>query len=119
MDEALPDSQRQDLGCNRSDPGRTVPDKTLALPAEFPELPRLTRILLLGVGCILFLIGFIGLLLPVFPQTVPLAVGTALITLGSRTAHRYVHRALDRWPRLQQLVARTQHRLHSWVAPKD
>ena len=62
-------------------------DHKRPLPVEYRELPKLTRVALLLFGSGLLIVGFIGLLLPVFPQTLPLAVaddGRTLVRIDPR-----------------------------------
>jgi hypothetical protein len=83
---------------------------------HLPELPAATRIVFLFLGGGFLLLGLIGLALPVFPQTVPLVLGAALLSVASQRVHDTLERWLNRWPRAAGAYARMRHRIHRWVS---
>lgn len=97
------------------EPGSGRPD---CRADETPEevhlrpLPPLTRALLLIAGGLLFAIGLVGLALPIIPQTIPLVLGLAILSLASRWVHDLLERLLNRWPRVRRVVAQLRKRVH-------
>jgi uncharacterized membrane protein YbaN (DUF454 family) len=69
------------------------------------EVPRKSRtrrnkIWNLTLAIFFFILGFIGILVPIMPQIVFFAMGTFFLSLVSPTVRRWVRRFLHRHPRL-------------------
>lgn len=87
-------------------------------PPELEPLPTLsasTRLLLLVLGWVLVLVGIAGLVLPGIQGVLTLGLGTAALSLVSRTILRLLHRALHRWPKAWQLTLRLRRRILHWI----
>ena len=86
------------------------------LVEQEPELPPLrtgVRILLFALGGLFLLLGIIGVLLPVVPQIVPLALGAALLSLASDRLNRRLRAfVMRRWPNAWRRIQRVQAWLH-------
>lgn len=78
---------------------------------EMPELPLLTRVLLIVLGWLLLLLGVAGLVLPGLQGILTLLLGAAVLSLTSRVMLRTLRWCFQRWPkgwrRLLDLRART------------
>ena len=63
------------------------------------------RLVLLGVGWFLVLVGIAGLVLPGIQGILTMLVGAAILSVASETAYRLLRRLLrDRWPGLWRKV---------------
>lgn len=93
---------------------RRVPRSERARFQPLP-LPLWVRVLVLGVGWLLILIGVAGLFLPVLQGGLSLALGFALLSLGSQTVHLWLRRAMGRWPGLWKRMERLRRRIHGWL----
>jgi uncharacterized membrane protein YbaN (DUF454 family) len=73
-------------------------------PAEIPEhrasRVRRNKVWNLALAIFFFILGFIGLLIPVMPQVLFFALGILFLSLVSPTLRRKVRRFLHRHPRL-------------------
>lgn len=100
------------------EPGRESPDRGSPEPGDVraPSIPRVSRLVLFAVGGLLLFIGLVGLALPVIPQTIPLALGVALLSLASERVHRYLKSILHRWPRIWRTIQAFRNRLESWLS---
>jgi hypothetical protein len=78
-------------------------------------LPLWVRLLVLGVGWLLVLIGIAGLFLPVIQGGLSLALGFALLSLASQSFHLWLRRLMGRWPGLWKRMERLRRRLHGWL----
>ena len=79
-------------------------------------MPKGTRLMVFVVGGLFLLIGLIGLALPIIPQTIPLTLGIALLSLASERVYRYLQTLLGRWPRVWRTIQALRHRLESWLS---
>ena len=79
---------------------------------ELPALSAVTRLVLWLVGGTLVVLGLIGLALPVVPQTIPLALGAAILSVASRRMERALARLLKRWPKAWAIVSRFRESMH-------
>lgn len=80
-------------------------------PAEIPELRRGSRVRRnkiwnLVLAIFFFILGFIGLLIPVMPQVLFFALGILFLSLVSPTVRRRVRRFLHRHPKLAHAYKR-------------
>lgn len=70
------------------------------------------RLLLLGIGWVLVLIGIVGLALPGIQGILTIAFGAAMLSVASETVNRWLGKLLARWPRVQQPVDRMRQKIH-------
>ena len=80
---------------------------------HIPSLPLGTRIALLALSWLCFILGLAGLLLPGLQGVLLLLLGLALMSVASDTVHRWMERVLHRHPGLQRRLQRFRHRIHS------
>jgi hypothetical protein len=93
----------------------------LRLPrAERPRfqsqpLPLWLRVAVNLLGWILVALGVVGLFLPVLQGGLSLALGLALLSIGSPTIHLWLRGWMGRWPRLWRRMERLRRGLHRWL----
>ncbi len=68
-----------------------------------------------GVGWLLVLLGVIGIFLPVLQGGISLALGLALLSIGSQTVHLKLRSLMGRWPRLWRRMEKLRRRLQAWL----
>jgi len=78
-------------------------------------LPLWLRIVVNVVGWLLILIGVVGLFLPVLQGGLSLALGFALLSIGSQTVHLWLRGWMGRWPRLWRRMEKLRRSLHRWL----
>lgn len=83
---------------------------------ETPERPKRepspwARIGLLTLGGALIAIGIAGLVLPGIQGVITIVAGLVVLSLGSRTAHRWTRRRLRRWPKILDRYERMRRAL--------
>jgi uncharacterized membrane protein YbaN (DUF454 family) len=83
-----------------------------SLPTEVPRRSRVRRNKLwnLTLAIFFFVLGFIGLLIPVMPQVLFFALGLLFLSLVSPTVRRRVRRFLHRHPKLAHAYKRWRDR---------
>jgi len=81
-----------------------------------PTIRRGVRLLLFLGGGLSILVGLVGLALPIIPQTVPLALGVALLSLASERVYGRLQTLLARWPRIWRTIQAVRHRLERWLS---
>jgi hypothetical protein len=83
-------------------------------PAEIPEIRtsrvRRNKIWNLVLAIFFFVLGFIGILIPVMPQVLFFALGILFLSLVSPTVRRRVRKFLHRHPRLAHAYKRWRDR---------
>ena len=79
---------------------------------HIPSLPFGTRIVVLVLSWLCFILGLAGLLLPGLQGFLLLFLGMALMSVASDTVHRWMERALHRHPRLQDRLQRFRDKIH-------
>lgn len=79
---------------------------------RIPSLPFGTRIVVLVLSWLCFILGLAGLLLPGLQGFLLLFLGMALMSVASDTVHRWMERALHRHPRLQDRLQRFRDKIH-------
>lgn len=79
------------------------------------SLPPWLRIALLGIGLALVVIGIAGLVLPGLQGVFTILLGLAVLSLVSRSTHRFLRWTLGPWPRLRKRVERQRRRFHRWL----
>jgi len=78
-------------------------------------LPTWVRVLVLTAGWILVLVGIAGIFLPILQGGLSLAIGFALLSLGSQSFHLWLRRLMGRWPGLWKRMERFRRRVHGWL----
>ena len=78
-------------------------------------LPLWVRVLVIAAGWLLILLVIAGLFLPVLQGGLSLALGFALLSLGSQTVHLKLRSAMRRWPGLWKRMERLRRRIHGWL----
>ncbi len=85
-------------------------------PTEVPSEPprpsrvRRNRLWNLTLAIFFFLLGFVGLLIPVMPQIFFFAIGLLFLSLVSPTVRRRVRRFLHQHPKLAHAYKRWRHK---------
>jgi uncharacterized membrane protein YbaN (DUF454 family) len=78
-------------------------------------LPLWLRVVVLIVGWLILLVGVAGLVLPGIQGIATIIAGLAILSVASETAHRWMRRGLQRWPKVWLRVDRFRTRLHDWL----
>ena len=110
--KAPPESPTDDLRSSRAT-GR-IPRHERPRYQRLP-LPPWVRVLVLTAGWLLVLLGIAGIFLPVLQGGLSLAIGFALISLGSPRFHLGLRRLMGRWPRIWKRMERFRRRVHTWL----
>jgi uncharacterized membrane protein YbaN (DUF454 family) len=71
----------------------------------------LKRILLLGLGWLLIVVGIVGYPIPFFQSTICILVGLAILAEEYEWAHRWLHRIRTKFPRMATASDRLKARL--------
>jgi putative transmembrane protein PGPGW len=87
----------------------------LAVPIRQRPLPLWLRVVVLVVGWLILLVGVAGLVLPGIQGIATIVAGLAILSVASETAHRWMRRSLQRWPKVWLRVDRFRARLHDWL----
>ena len=80
-----------------------------------PPLPVWVRVLVLTTGWILVVLGVVGIFLPILQGGLCLALGFALLSVGSQTVHLWLRKLLRRWPGLWKRLERLRRRILRWI----
>jgi uncharacterized membrane protein YbaN (DUF454 family) len=88
---------------------------TSTLPDPPSALPLWVRVTVLAVGWLVLLVGVAGLVLPGIQGIATILAGLAILSISSELAHRWMRRALQRWPRLAHRVESFRTRIHDWL----
>jgi len=106
---------------------RRLGERTVRRPIRLPRaqrsrfraapLPFWLRVLVNGIGWLLVLLGVVGLFLPVLQGGLSLALGLALLSVGSQTVHLRLRSLMGRWPRLWRRMEKLRRRLRAWLHP--
>jgi uncharacterized protein len=67
------------------------------------------------VGWILIVIGVLGLFLPVLQGGLSLALGFALLSIGSPRIHLWLRGWMGRWPKLWRRMEKLRRGVHRWL----
>jgi len=78
-------------------------------------LPLWLRIVINLVGWLLILLGILGLFLPVLQGGLSLALGFALLSIGSQTIHLWLRGWMGRWPKLWRRMEKLRRGLYRWL----
>ena len=82
-------------------PTKTPPEGPGRLRLHHPPPALWVRLLLLGLGWFLLLVGVAGLLLPGIQGILTMLIGAAILSVASETAYRVLRRLMrNRWPGL-------------------
>ena len=103
-------------GRTSDDTGGTDKDSAPTPPPRQHRLSVVTRLVVLGVGWLLILIGIVGLALPGLQGILTLLLGAALLSVASDTVHRLFRRLLRRWPTLSDRFEHLRQKLHEKLA---
>lgn len=76
-----------------------------------PALPLTTRVLLLTFGWLLTLVGILGLVLPGIQGILTIALGTAALSLVSRTILGMLRFVMRPWPKAWRAFLRTRRKI--------
>ena len=100
-------------------PSQPPVDGTERRRLPHPPLSLWLRLLLLGVGWFLLLVGVAGLVLPGIQGILTMLFGAAILSVASESVYRLLRRLLrDRWPTLWHKVEgfrdRWRTRLARW-----
>lgn len=82
-------------------------------------LPFWLRVIVLTAGWALVLIGIAGLFLPVLQGGLSLALGFALLSIGSQWVHLKLRRLLGRWPWAWKRLERLRRKIHARLHRRD
>jgi hypothetical protein len=82
-------------------------------------LPLWLRIAVNFVGWVLIVIGVLGLFLPVLQGGLSLALGFALLSIGSQTIHLWLRGWMGRWPKLWRRMEKLRRGMHRWLHRKS
>lgn len=80
---------------------------------HLPPLPLVLRLVLLGIGWALILLGIAGLFLPILQGVLFLVMGAAVVSLASQRVHRALRGAFGRWPRGWRRLEKFRRWLHA------
>ena len=75
-------------------------------------LPPWLRVSVLTLGWVLILLGVVGLFLPILQGGLMLALGFALLSIGSQTIHLWMRSLMGRWPKIWRRLERLRRKLH-------
>jgi len=100
---------------NRSAPPKQRLPRSLRGRFQPLPLPLWLRIVVNFVGWLLIVIGILGLFLPVLQGGLSLALGFALLSIGSQTIHLWLRSWMGRWPRLWRRMEKLRRGLHRWL----
>ena len=78
-------------------------------------LPLWLRIAVNLVGWMLVVIGVLGLFLPVLQGGLSLALGFALLSIGSPRIHLWMRGWMGRWPKLWRRMEKLRRGVHRWL----
>ena len=89
------------------------PKETETPHVHIPDLPLALRLILLGVGWLVVILGLAGLLLPGLQGILLLILGAAILSVASDTVHRWLERLLENRPRMRRRLNAFRDRLHA------
>lgn len=95
------------------------PDSRADEGAPRPALSLGVRLLLLGAGWLLLLIGIAGLALPGIQGVLTIVLSIALLSVASQRVHRLARRLFGRWPRLLDRMDRFRDKLHDRLSRSE
>jgi uncharacterized protein len=75
-------------------------------------LPTWLRVSVLTLGWIMILLGIAGLFLPILQGGLMLALGLALLSIGSQSMHLWFRSIMGRWPRIWRRLEKLRRKIH-------
>jgi len=87
-----------------------IPTTPAPTDAHRPSRVRRNKALNLALAIFFFLLGFVGLLIPVMPQILFFAMGILFLSLVSPTVRRRVRRFLHQHPKLAHAYKRWRNK---------
>ncbi len=82
-------------------------------PEPRPRLRLGVRIVVFVLGWVLILVGVAGLVLPGIQGVLTIVAGAALLSLDNELIYRLMRRAFLRWPHLWDRIERLRERAHN------
>lgn len=81
-----------------------------------PELPIVTRVLLIVFGWLLVLVGIVGLVLPGLQGVLTILLGGAVLSLTSRAMLRALRWCFRPWPKGWKRMLSARSRVLDWLS---
>lgn len=81
-------------------------------PFQRLPLPTWLRVVVITVGWLMILVGIAGLFLPILQGGLMLALGLALLSIGSQTMHLWFRSVMGRWPRIWKRLEKFRRKIH-------
>ncbi|MEO8275782.1 MAG: hypothetical protein ABI639_06150 [Thermoanaerobaculia bacterium] len=83
--------------------------------ARFQRLPLPTwlRVSVITFGWLMILLGIAGLFLPILQGGLCLALGFALLSIGSQTLHLWFRGLMGRWPRIWRRLEKVRRKIYA------
>ena len=81
-------------------------------PFQRLPLPTWLRVTVITLGWFMILLGIAGLFLPILQGGLTLALGLALLSIGSQTMHLWFRRLMGRWPRIWKRLEKLRRKIH-------
>jgi uncharacterized membrane protein YbaN (DUF454 family) len=78
-------------------------------------LPLWLRVLVLSVGWFCIVLGLVGLALPILQGGLLLAIGLALLSVGSQTVHLWMRKFFGRFPGLWKRMEKLRRKIHNFL----
>ena len=75
-------------------------------------LPTWLRVSVITLGWLMILLGIAGLFLPILQGGLTLALGFALLSIGSQTMHLWFRGLMGRWPRIWRRLEKLRRKIH-------
>lgn len=77
------------------------------------------RLLVLSTGWIFVVLGIAGIFLPILQGGLFLAIGFALLSVGSQTVHLWLRKLFGRWPGLWRRLEKVRRKIHTKLHPRS
>lgn len=81
-------------------------------PFQRLPLPTWLRVVVITLGWFMILVGIAGLFLPILQGGLMLALGLALLSIGSQTMHLWFRSLMGRWPRIWKRLEKFRRKIH-------
>ena len=81
-------------------------------PFKRLPLPTWLRVVVITLGWFMILVGIAGLFLPILQAGLMLALGLALLSIGSQTMHLWFRSLMGRWPRIWKRLEKFRRKIH-------
>ncbi len=75
-------------------------------------LPTWLRVSVITLGWVMILLGIAGLFLPILQGGLTLALGFALLSIGSQKMHLWFRSLMGRWPRIWRRLEKLRRKIH-------